>query len=186
MTSKKQISLEKLITERLILKPIDKNVANDIFENFTKEVIKYMFPSEFKNIDEAFKFIYRMQKNRAELKDFVYSIHLKHNDEFIGCVGLHRLKLEIPELGIWIKISSHGNKYGREAVYALVELAKKLGYNTLKYPVDCKNIASKKIPISLDGKLIKEHEMLETSDGRILDEEIYHIKTMKSAQNIKK
>ncbi len=176
MISKKQISLEELTTERLILKPIDASVAKDIFNNFTEEVTKYMVPSAPKHIDETLDFIQAMQKNRAELKDFVYSIHLKDNDEFIGGVGLHHLQSDIPELGIWTKVSAHGNKYGREAITALVELAKKLAYHTVKYPVDCKNIASKKIPISLGGKLVKEHVMVKTPSGRVLDEEIYYIK----------
>ncbi len=176
MINKKQISLETLTTKRLILRPIDESIAKDIFNNFTKEITKYMFPSEFKNINETLNFIHSMQKNRAKLKDFVYSIHLKYNDEFIGCVGLHHLELKIPELGIWTKVSSHGNKYGREAITTLINLAKKLEYHLVKYPVDCKNIASKKIPISLGGKLIKEHEIVLTPSGRILDEEIYYIK----------
>ncbi len=37
MINKKQISLEKLTTERLILKPIDESVAKDIFNNFQKK-----------------------------------------------------------------------------------------------------------------------------------------------------
>ncbi len=38
------------------------------------------------------------------------------------------------------------------------------------------HMISKKIPISLGGLLIKEHEVVETPSGRILDEEIYYIK----------
>ncbi len=167
--------LKELTTERLALKPIAEAAAKDIFENFTVEVVKYMFPSVPQHIDETFNFIHAMQKNRNELKDFVYSIHLKNSDEFISCIGLHLLKSDIPELGIWTKTASHHNGYGREAIFGVVELANRLGYHTLKYPVDCRNIASKKIPISLGGKLIKAHNIIETPDGRLLDEEIYHI-----------
>lgn len=162
-------------TERLSLKPIDESVAQQIFEHFTDEVTTYMCPSAAKKLDETLAFIHAMQDNRAAKKDFVYSIHNKKTDDFIGCVGLHQLDTDVPELGIWTKISAHGNGYGREAVGGLIDLAKLLNYKKLKYPVDCRNIPSKKIPIFYGGKLVDKNVTVNTPDGRVLDEEIYHI-----------
>ncbi len=173
--NKERAALEILTTSRLTLKPLNTSVANDIFNNFTKEVTRYMFPTPAKTIEETLNFIRAMQNSRAKLTDFVYSIHLKDTDEFIGCAGLHGLASDIPELGIWTKVSAHGHKYGLEAITALVKLAQNLDYDTLKYPVDCHNIASKRIPLALGGELISEHKMIKTPDGRTLDEEVYHI-----------
>ncbi len=172
----KAVSNKQLQSSRLLLKPLDETVLEDVYHNFTDEVIKYMFPAAPTKIEQSLEFINAMQKCRAQLMDFVYSIHRKEDGQFIGCAGLHQLDQAIPELGIWTKVSAHGNGYGKEAILALIELAKELGYDSLKYPVDYRNIASKKIPLSLGATLVKEHKIIKTPDGRELDEEIYHIK----------
>lgn len=88
---------------------------------------------------------------------------------------MHNLDRDTPELGIWTKISSHGNHYGKEAIGGLIEFAKNQGYLKLIYPVDKRNISSKKIPIYYGGKLIENNKIETTPDGRTLDEEVYEI-----------
>lgn len=105
----------------------------------------------------------------------MYAITLKETAEFLGIAGLHNLNNDMPELGIWTKISSHGNHYGREAIGGLIEYAKEQGYTKLIYPVDKKNIASKKIPLFYGGELIISNNLVITPDGRTLDEEVYKI-----------
>ena len=100
---------------------------------------------------------------------------LKSNDDFIGLVGLHNLKNEVPELGIWTKLESHGNHYGREAIGGLIDYAHVLKIKKLYYPVDRRNISSKKIPLFYGGKLIVDYKEVKTLDGRILEEEVYEI-----------
>ena len=140
----------KIESERLVLRPIKIEDKDNIFNNFTDEITVYMYPSPSKDISETI--------------------------EFIGAAGLHNTKKEIPEFGIWIKKSSFGNGYGREAITLLFNWAKEnLDVEYIKYPVDKGNIASKKIPLSLNGKLVKTYQE-KTPDGRILDLEEYHIK----------
>lgn len=95
--------------------------------------------------------------------------------EFLGIVGLHDLNNDIPELGIWTKTNSHGNHYGREAIGGLIKYAQERGNTKLIYPVDKKNIASKKIPLFYGGKVMVSNKLVTTLDGRTLDEEIYEI-----------
>ena len=49
-------------------------------------------------------------------------------------------------------------------------------YHIIYNLVDRRNIASKKIPLFYGGKLIVDYKEIKTSDGRILEEEVYEIK----------
>ena len=163
------------LTNRLYLIPITKKYTSDIFHNFTNEVTTYMYPCPAKEINETENIIKKWEKQRDDKTDYVFAITLKETSEFLGMVGLHDLNNEIPELGIWTKITSHGNHYGREAIGGLIEYAKKLGYTKLIYPVDKRNIASKRIPLFYGGNLVESNKLVKTPDGRTLDEEVYEI-----------
>ena len=81
----------------------------------------------------------------------------KKTGEFLGCIGLHHIDQNDPEVGIWIKKSAHGSKYGLEAIKALKEWADNyLEYEYIRYPVVGDNIASRKIPEVLGGKVARE------------------------------
>lgn len=162
-------------TTRLLLVPVTKKYTSDIFANFTTEVTTYMYPCPAKEIGETEKIIECWIKQRNAKTDYVYAITRKETSEFLGMVGLHNLDRDTPELGIWTKISSHGNHYGKEAIGGLIEFAKNQGYLKLIYPVDKRNISSKKIPIYYGGKLIESNKIETTPDGRTLDEEVYEI-----------
>jgi RimJ/RimL family protein N-acetyltransferase len=134
-----------------------------------------MYPSAPKGLYDVENFINSSLKGLKENSNLQLIIRKKDNDEFIGCAGLHNTTSEIPELGIWIKKDAFGNKFGREAISAITEWAKSnLKVKFITYPVDKDNIPSKKIPLSLGGKLIKEYEE-KTPDGRILNIEEYYI-----------
>lgn len=162
-------------TRRLILTPVSEEHIEEIFKYFNKQVTTYMIPCEAKDIDETCEVVQKFIKQRKNNTDYVYAITLKANNEFIGLVGVHNLREEIPELGIWTKIGSHGNHYGREAVGGVIEHAKSLGIKKVCYPVDRRNVPSKSIPIFYGGKLIIDSKEIKTADGRILEEEIYEI-----------
>ena len=83
-----------------------------------------MLPAPAKNIDETRGIVSRFMDERRCGTDYVYAITQKANGEFIGLAGLHHLKEKVPELGIWTKLSSHGNHYGREAIGALIDYAR--------------------------------------------------------------
>ncbi|MCC0642005.1 MULTISPECIES: GNAT family N-acetyltransferase [unclassified Clostridioides] len=163
-------------TKRLVLLPVEKKHKHDIFANFSNEVTTYMFPCPANKISETESVIENFTKQRIDGTDFVYVITLSDTSEFLGTCGLHKLKGEIPELGIWTKISAHGNYYGREAIGGLIEYAENMGIKKLLYPVDKRNIASKKIPLYFGGVLSSEKEVI-TPDGRKLYLEEYMIDT---------
>lgn len=162
-------------TSRLILIPVSEDHIEEIFKYFNKQVTTYMIASEAKDIDETCEVVQKFIKQRKNNTDYVYAITLKASNEFIGLVGVHNLQEEIPKLGIWTKIGSHGNHYGREAIGGVLEYAKSLEIEKMHYPVDRRNVPSKSIPIFYGGKLIIDYKEIKTADGRTLEEEIYEI-----------
>lgn len=109
-----------------------------------------------------------------EGEELVYVILDKTNDEFLGCAGLHKIKTPHPYLGVWLKKSAHGKKFGREAMTALKKWADDhLEYEYLSYPVDRDNVASRKIPESLGGVVAREFQ--DERNGKILNTLEYRI-----------
>jgi len=165
----------KIESNRLVQKTIDYHYAEDIFKEFNATITKYMGPKTADNIDETRSFIthaIECLKNGTELHMIITK---KDNNEFIGCVGLHGIGNTDPELGIWIKEKAHGNGYGLEAITAMIKWARaNIKFDHLKYPVDKRNWASRKIAEKNNGKIIKEYKTINQSNFE-LDEIEYWI-----------
>jgi len=118
----------KLITKRLILRPVDKKDASDVVENVNNiNVSKYLavvpYPYSKKN---AYSWITRKKKNN----DFSFVIAQKKDNRVIGAIGLHKLDNDVKkaEIGYWLGEKHWGNHIMSEAVDAIL----KLGFNKLK------------------------------------------------------
>ena len=162
--------------ERLRLVAVSDEFEQDIFSNFTAEVTCYMFPSPAKNVKETRNFIIQSRHNMQIGNDLQFAILSNNTGEFLGCCSLHgEGKIRTPELGIWIKKTAHGSRYGREAIYLLVKWSwNNIDLDYFIYPVDRRNIASSKIPESLGGEVIEELKV-KTPTGKILDKVVYKI-----------
>jgi RimJ/RimL family protein N-acetyltransferase len=128
-----------------------------------------MYPKPADTIDDTLAFL---RQARAELEsgDVLHAAILtKATGEFLGHGGVHNLKSQTPELGIWTKLSAHGNGYGREAITALAywTLAN-LDFDYLIYPVDRRNLPSRRIPELLGGTIEAEYDKVNAS-GAVLD-----------------
>lgn len=146
-------------TERLIIKPISYEYTDIIFKEFTQEITKYMAPKPAENIEETKAFIEQSLKGLESGINLQMVIVNKARNEFIGCIGLHDINKNDPELGIWLKKSSHNNGFGIEAMDSLINWANEnIKFNYLKYPVDKRNISSMKIPEKYNGKIMKEYK----------------------------
>ncbi len=167
-------------TENLLLRPLSLEYKEDIFREFTAEIAKYMCPQPAKEISETVAFIEKSQNELSAGTDLVVVMLKKNTEEFLGTGGVHKIKTPHPELGVWIKKSAHGRGYGKEAMHALKNWAdKNLEYEYIRYPVAKENIASRKIPESLGGKLIREY-FGKRSDGEEMLEVEYHIPKQKT------
>jgi len=167
---------EKIESERLLLVPISLKFKKEIFKEFTEEITVLMNPPSPKNISEVEDFIKKSEKGLKRGDNFQLVILKKDTEEFLGCVGLHNIDKKNPEVGIWVKKSAHGKGYGRESVVAVKKWAdKKLDYEYITYPVVKENYPSRKIPESLNGKIIREYDKINMKGIKqcLLDYAIY-------------
>ncbi|MEA3273396.1 MAG: GNAT family N-acetyltransferase [Patescibacteria group bacterium] len=163
-------------TKNLTLQPITLEYKEEIFKEFTPEITIYMFPESPKKIEETVEWIETAMKKNKKGSDFQAVILNKTTKEYLGGAGIHKINTEIPELGIWIKKSAHGNAYGKEAIIALKKWADdNLNYKYILYPVVDANYASKRIAEFLGGKVFREYDK-ENMNGRnqhLLEYRIY-------------
>ena len=164
-----------LETARLLLTPVSAKYADEVYTHFRGEVVAYMQAGAAQDPEESRAVLRGMEKGRENGEELVFAVLLKCGREFLGLAGLHELKSEAPELGLWLKAPAHGQHYGREAIGGLMEYARSLGIARLRYPVDRRNIASRKIPLFYGGRAAGSRT-IRTADGRTLEEEIYEIK----------
>jgi [ribosomal protein S5]-alanine N-acetyltransferase len=167
--------------DRLQLVAISDKFEQDIFNEFTSEITRYMFPSPAKDIEETRRFIDVSRRSMQVGNNLQCVILSKTKEEFFGCCGLHgEGNVRTPEIGVWLKKSAHGSGYGREAVHTLVNWScKNIDFDYFIYPVDRKNIASSKIPESFGGEIMDELKT-ETPSGKILDKIVYKIDRVKN------
>ncbi len=109
-----------LETRKLKIVPIDLDFKWVIFNNFTEEITKYMYPQPTGKIEDTIKFISSSMVGLENGTNLQMVIISKRRDEFLGCVGLHNLLSKKPEIGIWIKKEAHGCGYGLEAVSRII------------------------------------------------------------------
>lgn len=161
--------------DRLKLLPISERFAPDIYREFTDEVTTFMIPSPTSNIEETKNFIAASRDGMKAGYNLQFVIVSKAK-EFLGNCGLHgKNKVRNPELGIWLKKGASGRGYGREAIHTLVNWSRdNLDLDYFIYPVDRRNIASRKIPESLGGQIIEESEIV-NQKGKTLDYLVYRI-----------
>ena len=166
-------------TDRLKIVSTSQEYINDIFRELTKEVTRFMNPKPPDTLEEVAQFITTSRNKMSKGEELSVAILHKSTGEFLGHGGVHEIPTNTPALGIWIKKGAHGHKYGREAVKGLKEWAdKNLTYHYLRYPVDKRNVASRKIPESLGGVIETEYPKTNML-GKVLDLVEYRIYPVK-------
>lgn len=155
-------------TERLRLLPTAENYAEAVFTAFTAAITTYMFPAPARNVDETRAFLRQARAATESGSDLQVVILHRQTGEFLGHGGLHHISGRTPELGIWIKQAAHGNAYGLEAVNALSGWAKEnLDFDYLVYPVDRRNLPSRRIPEALGGVVAAEYRQINASGNEL-------------------
>jgi len=174
----KQLDLRSVVidADRVQLKAITHEYIEDIYQNFTPEITKYMMPAPPKEISETINFVESALSGFDSGDDLHFVICRRGSNEFLGICGLHeRGRPTEPEVGIWIKKAAHGNGYGFEAIVALKAwMESHIEFERLIYPVDRRNIASRRIPEGLGGRVIEERKVV-SMVGAELDEIVYCI-----------
>lgn len=167
---------KNLESDRLLLVYPEECYAKETLQHLNKEVTKYMNPKAQESLEECLSFIRFAKDAIKKGTDYNYMILDKHTREFYGCCGVGRLKEKEPELGIWIKTDAHHHGYGKEAVQCMVEYFRKAEeYEGFLYPVDHRNIASRRIPESLGGRCDGTIQKTVNGNGDTLELITYHI-----------
>ncbi len=155
-----------LESERIRLVPTTLADAEVIFQEFTEEVTRYMYPKPTGNIQNTIDFITDSRVKMEQGINLQITIFDAKTGEFLGGGGLHRLDTMTPEFGIWIKLSAHGHGYGREAMWLIKKWAEdNLKYDYLLYPVVDVNFPSRKIAESLGGVYVREYDDVDVRWG---------------------
>jgi [ribosomal protein S5]-alanine N-acetyltransferase len=163
-------------SERLLLLPTSEDYAREVFAGFKPPVTDLMFPAPAHAIEETLAFLRSARAAILAGVDLQVVILSVEDEEFLGHGGLHHVDTRTPEIGIWLKLDAHGEGYGREAVTALCAWAlDNLELDYLKYPVDRRNVPSRRIPESLGGRIEAEYEQTNESERvlNILEYRIY-------------
>ena len=166
----------KIVTERLILRPLDLIDLKPIAREFDEQITRYMYPPAARSAMDVAPFIANSIEglsNNSNLQ--LVAVQADNPDKFVGCLGLHKPLTSTPELGIWIAKEFHRQGLGLEAIEALCEwAAEEIECDYLRYPVDRANTPSRRIPESLGGEIEDEYDRI-TPDGRTLNIVEYRI-----------
>lgn len=138
--------MNKLVTERLILRKLKREDAESMFNNWCKdpEVAKYTTWTAHENV-EVTKALVNMwvEEEKSGANRFV--ITLKGNDEPIGMIDVVDYCDGIPEIGYCLS-RKHWNKgYMSEACKAFVNYLFELGYPKILIRADERNIGSNRV-----------------------------------------
>jgi ribosomal-protein-alanine N-acetyltransferase len=166
----------EIVTERLILRPINLTDLEPIAREFTDQITLYMYPTAARSAMDVAPFIADSLEGLSNNSNLQLVATSKDPvGQFVGCLGLHKPDTRTPELGIWIVQSFHRQALGLEAIEALCGwAAEEIECDYLRYPVDRENIPSRRIPEKLGGEIEDEYDMI-TPDGRTLNIVEYRI-----------
>ncbi|BAU43320.1 GNAT family N-acetyltransferase [Leptolyngbya sp. O-77] len=166
---------ERLETARLWLEPVSRDDRLAVFQEFTAAIATFMYPKPPQEIRETDEFLSHALKQNTSGTDLHLTIRRRETAEFLGLCGMTQIQTPTPELGIWLKEAAHGQGFGKEAIARLKAWADEhLDYECLRYPVDRRNLASRKLAEHLGGRIVGKYTQMNLS-GRMLDVLEYRI-----------
>lgn len=170
---------QNLETERLLLRRVDKNDANEVFAlRSDPENMKYIPRPLVKTTEEALEHIAMIDSKIETNEGINWAITLKGNPKLIGIIGHYRIKPEHfrAEIGYMLLPEFHGKGFVSEAISKVVEY----GFNEMKLHsieaiIDPENTAS--AAVLEKNNFVKEAHLKENEfyDGKFLDTVIYSL-----------
>ncbi len=115
-----------LSTERLVLRPLERADAGDIYAHRADEQVnKYLDGFRHTSIEETLAFIQRVQNEVAANKTILWVLTLKGNNTFMGTICLWNILKEEykAEIGYTMCTHHHGKGYMAEAMAAIINFA---------------------------------------------------------------
>ena len=168
-----------LETERLLLRRVNGNDANEIFAlRSNPETMKYIPRPLVKSIDDALEHIAMIDAKIESNEGINWAITYKDNPKLIGIIGHYRIKPEHfrAEVGYMLLPEYNGKGIISEAIKEVVNY----GFNAMKLHsieaiIDPENFGSERV-LQKCG-FVKEAHLKENEfyEGRFLDTVIYSI-----------
>ena len=168
-----------LETERLLLRRVNDNDANEIFAlRSNPETMKYIPRPLVKSIDDALEHIAMIDAKIESNEGINWAITYKDNPKLIGIIGHYRIKPENyrAEIGYMLLPEYHGKGIVSEAVKEAINY----GFNEMKLHsieaiIDPENFGSERV-LQKCG-FVKEAHLKENAfyEGHFLDTVIYSI-----------
>ena len=145
-----------LETDRLILRPVEDSDLDDLFNNWSSDLIttKYLTFKTHTSKKQTERFIENLKKS-CENNDFQWVIEYKENHQVIGVIsGTHSYKYKCIELGYSVSSKYFNNGFMTEALKKISDyLLYDLNYNVIEAIIPSKNIASIKVAQNIGMKL---------------------------------
>lgn len=146
----------RIESERVLLVPIHAGFTAVMFETFNARVTRYMHPKPSDTVEDMGQFVSDSVAGLAAGTNLQMVILSRSDEAFLGCIGLHALDRPDPEMGIWLTEAAQARGLGREAASALVAWARAQGrFTCIRYPVDRRNLASRRIPERHGGVIVR-------------------------------
>lgn len=149
----KKNTAPEMNTPRLHWELLSKKYIQEIFQELTDEVTKYLRVATPKKIEEEEEWILRSQEKFAKWIQ-MNLIVTDTEGNFVWTCGIMDLETSTPELWLRIKASAQGKWYGKEMVGALInrlQTHKKIDY--IIYRAHTENLGSRKIAEHFGGEL---------------------------------
>ena len=155
-----KIRSKVLVSERLVLKPIEETSKDELLEIVTNQEVKktYMLP-DFKDKEEKDAFFLRLKAISENLVRFVYGIYLE--DHLIGFINEVEKDDTTIEIGYFISPKYWNHGYATEALQVSIKELFKIGYFTVKAAHFKENKASGRVMQKCGMKLSGEESELE-------------------------
>ena len=166
-------------TERLVLKRITNEDANQVFElRSNPETMKYIPRPLVKNTEDALEHIAMIDDKIETNVGINWGITFKDNSKLLGIIGYYRMQPENyrAEIGYILLPEYHGKGIIPEAVNRLIRYGfDDLKLHSIEAVIDPENLASEKV-LQKCG-FVKEAHFKQSSfyEGRFMDKVIYSL-----------
>lgn len=168
-----------LETDRLILRKLKIEDAQEIFNNWTSdsEVAKYVRWSTHKSIEETKQWLAEEEKNYKDIGYYTWGLELKQTRELIGCMSaLYREEEDRYEIGYNLAKKYWNQKYTTEALKKVMTfLIDEVGIKKFKCVHAKLNPASGKVMQKVGFKYIKDGYFESYDKTKRYDSKIYYL-----------
>jgi ribosomal-protein-alanine N-acetyltransferase len=170
---------QNLETERLLLRRIDKNDADEVLAmRGNPEIMKYIPRPLAKTKEDALEHIAMIEEKIIENIGINWGITIKGSNKIIGIIGHYRIQPENhrSEIGYMSLPEFNGKGYITEAIKAVVEYGfEQMNLHSIEAVIDPDNIASERV-LQKNG-FVKEAHILENElwDDKFWDTVIYSL-----------